>query len=281
MKKIICCLLIVNCYLLIAPSAQGASVVATVNGNPITDVDITSRTKLMALQGQSSTDNRRRALSNIIDDHVKLAYAESMKITPPDSDVKNEIEQMRKHGMNTSGLSATDLAMLHAAVRANIAWQVIIGRTVMPTITVTDEDIVSETADLERDRGLPVEVTIIRLVGIPESVSNKLSKPESCAAAESMARGLGGEPQKMTVNQYELSEDIRERLIGLPLLTWSKRMDSSVLLICSKKKTAEYGKLDEIIKQNAIYKRASFVADQQLKQLRRKAVVVILDDMYK
>ena len=95
-----------------------------------------------------------------------------------------------------------------------------------------------------------------------------------------MAEDFGGVPQKFTAVQYELSEDIRKRVVDLPKLTWSPVVDRSVLLVCSTKKTDEYGKLDEIIKQNAMYKQAMFIADQQLKQLRRKAVIVINDDRY-
>jgi hypothetical protein len=64
-------------------------------------------------------------------------------------------------------------------------------------------------------------------------------------------------------------------------MTWSNRVDGSVLLVCQTKKTDEYKNLDEIIKQNATYKQAMFMADQQLKQLRRKAVIVINDNRYK
>ena len=92
---------------------------------------------------------------------------------------------------------------------------------------------------------------------------------------------MGGIPQKFTAMQYELSADIRARVAALPILTWSKREDNSVLLVCSTKNTDEYKNLDEIIKQNTTYKQAMFLADQQLKQLRRKAVIVINDDRYK
>ena len=81
--------------------------------------------------------------------------------------------------------------------------------------------------------------------------------------------------------QYELSDDIRERIANLPLLTWSKKQDGSVLLVCKEKKSKDYKNLDEIIKQNATFKKASAVADQNLKQLRRKAVIIINDDKYK
>ncbi|MBR5566825.1 MAG: hypothetical protein IKW09_01835, partial [Alphaproteobacteria bacterium] len=105
--------------------------------------------------------------------------------------------------------------------------------------------------------------------------------PKTCDAAVKMAEDLGGVPQKFTAMQYELSPDIRERVATLPLMTWSKREDNSVVLVCSTKKTDEYKNLDDIIKQNTQYKQAMFMADQQLKQLRRRAVIVINDDRYK
>ena len=43
---------------MLVSSAFGTTVVATVNGTPITDADITARTKLMAREGNTSTDNR-------------------------------------------------------------------------------------------------------------------------------------------------------------------------------------------------------------------------------
>ena len=134
---------------------------------------------------------------------------------------------------------------------------------------------------MAREQGLPIEMTIVRLVDVPADIASKLTKPKSCDDAVRMAEDLGGVPQKFTAAQYELSSDIRQRVVGLPNLTWSPRIDDTVLLVCGTKKTAEYGKLDEFIKQNATYKQAMFIADQQLKQLRRKAVVVINDDRYK
>jgi len=157
----------------------------------------------------------------------------------------------------------------------------VIARTVVPTIDVSDEDIEQEKQDLERTRGLPLEMTLIRLVDIPSNLAEKLTNPKNCEYAVDMAKKMGGAPQKFTALQLELSPDVRERVVGLPKLTWSEPKDNSVLLVCDVKKTSEYGKLDDIIKQNAIYKKAMFTADQQLKQLRRKAVVVINDSKYK
>ncbi|MCL2017632.1 MAG: SurA N-terminal domain-containing protein [Alphaproteobacteria bacterium] len=277
MKK----LLIALCAIHFAFNANAATVVATVDGIPITDKDITARIRLMELQGQRSTDNRIRALSNIIDDSIKISYAESIKISPSESDIKNEVGALKERGFDTSGLDKTGMEVLRSALRANIAWQMVIGRTIMPTIDVAEEDIESEILELGRARGLPIEITLIRLVGIPAATAARLSTPSDCAAAEKMARDLGGAPQKITAPEYELSEEIRIRISGQPILTWGSRENDSVLLICERKKMNEYGNLDEIIKQNAIWKRAMFVGDQQLKQLRRRAVIIINDAKYR
>ena len=268
--------LIAISYTLSANSSFAATVVATINSVPVTDADITARTKLMTLQGQNYTDNRVRALNNIIDDSVKLKYAAQFKVEPTDKDVDAELKKM-----NLSSLSATEKEMARSAIKANMAWQIMIARTIMPTISVDKDEIAKEAAELEKQHGLPVEVTFIRLVNIPANAAAKLTEPNSCDDAMKIATDLGGAPQKMTVPQYELSEDVRGQLAELAELRWSPIKDDSVLLICGKKKMKEYAQLDDMLEKNTIWKKAMFQGDQQLKQLRRKAVVVIMDDRYK
>lgn len=256
--------------------AKSATVVATVNGNPITDSDITARTELMAKQGNISATNRHTAFQNIVDDYIKIAHGETFGIKPTDKDAGEELSRM-----NLGEMTETMSAMARLAIRADIAWGVVMSRTVVPNTKVSDAEIKSEKLDLIRERGLPIEMTLVRLIDIPEDIAQKLIKPKNCDDAVKMAEGLGGAPQKFTALQYELSTDIRERIADLPLLTWSSRRDNSMILICDQKKTEEYKNLDEIIKQNAIYRKASMSAEQQLKQLRRKAVIIINDDRYK
>lgn len=273
MKKLLLSLLLV---LPVLSPAFSATVVATVAGKPITDTDITARTKLMALQGNTATDNRKQALQNIIDDNVKISYAANFGAVPDEKVVQKELQKM-----NLGELSASEKAMAKNALKAEIAWQIVMGRTILPTVDVSKDDIAKEKLQLAKEHGLPVEMTIVRLIDIPEDVAKKLSKPKNCDDAVKIAEDLGGSPQKFTAVQYELSQDIRERVVGLPLLTWSDLEDDSVLLVCSSKKTKEYKDVDSLIEQNTKYKQAMFIADQQLKQLRRKAVVVINDDRYK
>lgn len=255
---------------------HAAAVVATINGAPITDTDITARTKLMARQGQNPTDNRRVALQNIIDDHIKLAYAQNYNTVPDDKTVDAEFKKL-----NLGDMTGSEQEMARNALRAEIAWQIIVARTIMPGVTVSADEINAEKNNLAREHGLPIEMTIIRLTDIPDDIVARLAKPKSCENAMEIAQGLGGMPQKFVARQYELSPEIRERVAGLKKLQWSKKQDGSVLLVCDSQVTDEYKNLDDMIRQNAMYKQAMFMADQQLKQLRRKAVIVINDDRYK
>ena len=256
--------------------ANATSVVGTVNGTAITDSDITARTELMARQGKTSKTNRKQAFQNIIDDYIKLDYAANYNVKPTDKDADQELKKM-----NLGEMSATMQSMARLAVRANIAWNVIMSRTIVPDIEINKSDIDEERNSLAREYGLPIEVTMLRLIDVPDDIYNKLTKPKNCDDAEGMVEKLGGYPQKITAMQYELAPDVRERISGLALLTWSKKENNTVFLVCSEKKGKEYKNLDEIIKQNATYKKASAAADQQLKQLRRKAVIIVNDDRYK
>ncbi|MCL1785600.1 MAG: SurA N-terminal domain-containing protein [Alphaproteobacteria bacterium] len=280
--KTICKFLMPYALCLMPCVAQCASVIASVNGAPITDRDITARVKLMNIQGDSGTDNRLRALSNIIDDNIKLGFAAQIQINPSDAEVKKEIDNMKSRGFDVSGLDSVGMEMLRFATKSHIAWQMIIGRTIMPAVNVTDRDIKDEIAELSRSRGLPIDVTLVRLADIPESVAEKLTPAKDCDTAEKIAWNLGGAPTRITAPEFELSVETRGRIADLPLLAWSSRgPDRSVLLVCKRQKMKEYGELDDIIKQNAVFKRAMFIGDQQLKQLRRKAVIVINDQNYK
>lgn len=273
MKKIFSILIAI---ILTVNNANGATVVGSVNGNPITDSDITARTELMARQGKTSTTNRKQAFQNIVDDYVKLDHAAKFNVKPTDKDADKELKRM-----NLGDLNPTMRSMARLAVRADIAWQVIIAKTIIPTVEVSKSDIAEEKSAIAREHGLPIEMTLIRLTGVPDEIATKLTKPKNCEAAEKMVEDLGGYPQKITAMHYELAEEIRNKISGLPVLTWAPVKDGSTVLICSEKKGKEYKNLDSIIKQNAEFKKASTIADQQLKQLRRKAVIIINDDRYK
>ncbi|MCL2369139.1 MAG: hypothetical protein FWC83_00495 [Alphaproteobacteria bacterium] len=278
MKKILTFAL---CSLLFALCAEGTTVVATVNNVPITDADITARIRVMNAMGERGTDNRHRALNHIIEDNIRLGHTAQLQIMPTDAEVNSELDAMRARGLDTSGLNPVGMNVLRNALRSNIAWQMMIGRVLMPTVNITDEDLEFELNEISRTRGLPVNVEIIRLVGIPENIAARLTTPENCTDAVRIARSHGGEPIRLTVPEFELSEDIRTRIVGLSELTWSPRESGSVLLVCSRTPMPGQEDIDNIVRQNAMWRRAMFLGEQQLNQLRRRAVIVVHDERYR
>ena len=247
-----------------AAYAATVRVVATVNGYPITDADITERTKLLP----PALNNRENAKNAIIDDYIKIDYARQFKIEPTEKEVDEAIKNSKREGGGPQ---------LRLAARAAVAWQMMIMRAIAPTISVGKKEFADELADIERAQGLPEEITFVRLINIPAKVYEKLEAPKDCDGAEKMARDLGGAPQRITALGYELAPEIRAVLAGLEMMRWSPLVEKKAYLICGKKKTSEWKDLDDIVRQNAIYKRALFRADQILKQQRRKAIIVTSD----
>ena len=245
-------------------SLPAATIVATVNENPITDIDIRNRVRLMP----TSLNNREAAKNAIIDDLLKIEHANQFRITPTDQEVSDAIRNhtvWREHPNNPQ---------TQMAARANIAWQMFIMRAIMPTITVTDEDIRQELLDLQRERGLPEMVDFIRVINMPEAMYRRLTQPASCAAAERMVRDLGGVPLRMQEQEFELNPEVRREWVEVPLMTWTPLKEGRTYLVCSRERTSEWGELDDIIQQNAKFKRAFFQADQVLKGLRRRAAII-------
>ena len=106
MKKLLSAFLLLSIFF---GHANGASVVGSVNGNPITDADITARTELMSRQGKTSAINRKQAFQNIIDDYVKLEYAGRYNVKPDDKDADKELKRM---GMTDLGATTRAMARL-------------------------------------------------------------------------------------------------------------------------------------------------------------------------
>ncbi len=251
-------------------------IIASVGDKPITDLDITNRVKLMNKQRVKSADNRLKAFENIVNDYVKLDYANNFKIKVNENEINKEFSRL-----NFGFLSKSEKQMAIFAIKANIAWQQVIFRTIFPTISISDEEIKQQQLEIESKHGLPITISFLIINNISEESYNLLENPKSCNEAISKLEKLNLNFQEINAKQYELSQNIRNILTNINLLSWSKIIDGKVYLICDKKKLKEFSKLENVIKQNAIYKKAMFISENQLKQLKRKSVIVINDPRYK
>ena len=77
--------------------AESQGLVAVVNDQPITELDITQRIALMKILGDASASmSRKQALKALIDDQVKITEATRLKMMPGDGEITDRIARMSK-----------------------------------------------------------------------------------------------------------------------------------------------------------------------------------------
>src|SRR5690606_16944351 len=84
MLRIVSAMLLGLMVLVASLPTQAASALVTVNGQPITDVQLAQRLALHKLQGKS---NRNAALEELVDEAVQLQEAERLGIKVSESDI--------------------------------------------------------------------------------------------------------------------------------------------------------------------------------------------------
>ncbi len=119
------------------PGAADAqtSVVALVNGDPITSYDIDQRTRLAQVSGQGG-QSRKAVLDELIDEKLKIQLLKRFNIDGIDNDVDNAIANMARRSRMTSQqfldqLGRANIApgTLKARIKAEIVWsQIVRGR---------------------------------------------------------------------------------------------------------------------------------------------------------
>jgi peptidyl-prolyl cis-trans isomerase SurA len=129
--------------------AHAQTVVAMVNGEPITNTDIEQRMKIGALQGRRFGD-RKAALEELINDKVKIKEAKKFGLELSSTDLENSYssmgqrmkmsqDQMTKM-LESNGIRADSLK---AKIKADIVWSQLVRGRFQQTLMVGEKDILS------------------------------------------------------------------------------------------------------------------------------------------
>ncbi|HEY0145933.1 MAG: hypothetical protein WDN29_13745 [Methylovirgula sp.] len=104
----------VSCFFY-APHANAQAIIATVNGAPITNWDVTEREKLLrAMHMPASYDD---ALNSMIDDQLKLGETDKFKIKATDSEIGQQI------ALEAGAMNMAPAALMGAIQRAGVSTQ--------------------------------------------------------------------------------------------------------------------------------------------------------------
>src|SRR3954466_6664739 len=133
--------------ILAAPLAARAQVVVIVGGEPITEVDIHQRSRLMELSTQKKP-SRQEALDDLIDDKLKVQLSKRYIAEVPKREIETAYANMaRRAGMtpaqftkNIAGSGVTAEA-LKARIHADFVWTQIVRGKFQGSLQVGDKEV--------------------------------------------------------------------------------------------------------------------------------------------
>jgi peptidyl-prolyl cis-trans isomerase SurA len=200
-------LLIATLMLASQPSPARAQVAVMVNGEPITDLDIQQRSRLIALTTHKSP-SRKDVLQELIDDKLKIKEAKKYTIDLSQSDVDNAYASMgARMRLSPDQLSKVLESKgirpetLKARLKAETSWSSLVRGRFQQSLMVGEQDVRSaiklddgKKIDSFEYRMRPIVLVVARGSGSVESRRREAealrSRIQSCDEAESIFRSL-------------------------------------------------------------------------------------------
>lgn len=137
---------LVGLMLTVAPSF--AATKATVNGVPITDIQISQRVKLMKLEGGGTN---QKALVQLVEDQLKLQEAKRLGVTISDAQVDDAFQTVARNvKLSTDKLrevlaqNGVNIDTMKERLRAALAWQAVSGIAIKARVDISDVELDKE-----------------------------------------------------------------------------------------------------------------------------------------
>ncbi len=145
--------LVVGIVLSMAAAMPGLaqSVKVTVDGTPITDLQISQRVKLFALEGNSG--GTKGATEQLIDEAMQLSEAKRLGVTVTNAQIDDAFLQIARNlKMSTENLRqllqqrGINIETLKDRLRAAIAWNAVTETAIMPQVQISELDLDQQAA---------------------------------------------------------------------------------------------------------------------------------------
>jgi peptidyl-prolyl cis-trans isomerase SurA len=147
MNRVLSALVVGLMLLLVAP-AEAATVKIKVNGDPITDIQISQRLALMKLERKGGT---KAAQDELVNEALELQEAKRLGFTVAESDIDDAVLQLARQlkvSASNLGKILTDngvgMQTLRDRLKANIAWGKVTATAISAKVQVSEADIDKE-----------------------------------------------------------------------------------------------------------------------------------------
>jgi peptidyl-prolyl cis-trans isomerase SurA len=291
-------LLVVGSAFLPASQARAQAIIATVNGDPITDIDVEQRMKLLRVLHQPAT--REAAMDSLIDDQLELDETGKFKLKASNAEIGQQISKVAGDmnmapealmaAMQSAGISEAHIKDHFAAdYQFNVLVQAY-NKGVEASETEVRAELAKDGGKAAAGIDYKVRQVIFTVLDSTDLAlaSAKLKAAEQlrtrftdCDSGLALARDMEDVAvrEQITRNSLQLSEGLKQLLDKTPVghLTPPERTSAGfeMIAVCSKGVSD-----DDTVLRDAISKRllaAEFEADavRRLKEIRSYAVIVV------
>ena len=281
-------------------TARAQQVVAFVNGQPITTLDVEHRMKFIQLSTKKPA-TRKEAIDSLIDEILEVAEAKRFTIDVPDSEVENSYKNVAQRMgidaekltqiLTTAGASGDTLKR---RLRAQLAWSNLVRGRYKASLEIRDKDVEAQLqlhkSDEKPDVGYeyimrPVVLIVPR--GSPDAAYEARkrdaealrSRFQNCNDGVAFARALADVAVRDQVSKYsaDLAQQLREILnhTAIGHLTPPETTAEGVQMfaICDKKETKSDTPEMHEIRDQMLQQKFGAQAKRYLENLRRAAMI--------
>jgi peptidyl-prolyl cis-trans isomerase SurA len=286
--------------LLVPGIARAQQVVALVDGQPITSLDVEQRTKFMQL-GNNKVPSRQDVLNEIIDEILEIREAKKYSIDVPEAEVDDSYSHVaQRMGVDTQKL--TDILTkggaspdtLKQRLRAELAWGALVRGRYKASLEIPDTDVEAELelhkSDVKNDVGYEYIMRPVILV-VPRGSADTSydarkrdadalrARFQDCASGIPFARALPEVAVRDQVVKFsaDLPPELRDILDKTDVghLTPPEQTSEGVQMfaLCSKRETTTDTPEKKEIRDQIFQKKFGAQAKRYLAELRREAMI--------
>jgi peptidyl-prolyl cis-trans isomerase SurA len=282
-------------FLAAIPPARAQSIVATVNGDPITTTDIDIRIKMLQIRKKPAT--REAAIEDIIADRLKFREAVKFGIDATNPDLQNEATHEASEAniapaayLAMLARSGLDRDQLKAHLRANAAWNNYV-RALNKSVSVGESEIAAEMAKEDKkkqtaDYIVRSVVLVLPLNAGGDIVQRRMREAEAlrarfteCSTGTVLAKALPDVAIKEQVsrNASSLTTELRDTLdhTSVGHLTPPVRGGGGIemLAVCEKRESGDETNLHDRIEENLLDQRLRKESERMYREVRARAVI--------
>lgn len=270
--------------------AGAATVKVTVNGTPITDVQIAQRSKLLQLEGRGST---KAATDELIEDALQLDEARRLQISVSEAEVDDallnvarNIKVSRDKLVQILNQNGVNVDTLRDRLRAALAWNKITQQAIMPRVQLSDAELEAK-ASAKLDQSNSFDYILKEVIFVGGKAANRTADAnryrksfQGCDSAVQLSLSYTDAAVLDVGRRHatQMPEAIAKELAGLNVggITKPRVVETgvSMLAVCSKAVAEDTTFLKSTLRQQAGSEALKGEMAAYLKRLKDQARVV-------